>query len=124
MDYNISMTKPYGGGVVFHAGFPNAGEDELSSLSLDRLVFKHPASTFLWRLSEPIDALGWPAGAIAVVDRSLTPQTGDHIVAIVEEDFVIRLYKQRVLYKPAGGREEADNVSVWGVVTNLLVSYR
>ena len=38
-------------GVVFHAGFPNAAEDErFGSLSLDTLVVKHRASTFFWRL--------------------------------------------------------------------------
>jgi DNA polymerase V len=111
-------------GIVFHAGFPNAGEDELSSLSLDQLVFKHPASTFLWRLAEPIAELSWPAGAIVVVDRSLIPRLGDRVVAVVEEDFMVRIYKNGHVYKPNGDRESAENVAVWGVITNLVINYR
>lgn len=111
-------------GVVFHAGFPNAGEDELSSLSLDQLVFKHPASTFLWRLAEPIRELNWPAGATVVVDRSLVPKVGDRVVAMLEDDFAVRIYRNNQLYRPDGNREESENISVWGVVTNLLVTYR
>ncbi|HET8690452.1 MAG TPA: S24 family peptidase [Candidatus Saccharimonadales bacterium] len=111
-------------GVVFHAGFPNAGEDELSSLSLDQLVFKHPASTFLWRLSESIEDLNWPAGATVVVDRSLAPRTGDRVVAVIEEEFAVRIYRDGYLHKPGGDREGAENLSLWGVITNLLVSYR
>ncbi|HET7630642.1 MAG TPA: S24 family peptidase [Candidatus Saccharimonadales bacterium] len=112
------------GEVVFHAGFPNAAEDELASLSLDRLVFKHPASTFLWRLAEPVEEFGWPAGALVVVDRSLNPKSGDRVVAVIDEDFAIRTFKARRLYKPGGSREESEAISIWGVVANLLVSYR
>lgn len=112
-------------GVLFHAGFPNAAEDQSGeSMSLDALVFRHRLSTFLWRLEDAMPELGWQAGTIIVVDRALSPRQNDLVVAVVDESFVVRKLHQGRLYDAAGGLETSEIVSVWGVITHALQEYR
>lgn len=113
-------------GLVFHAGFPNAGEDMAGrGMSLDALVFRHRLSTFLWQLEEAVPELGWGEGSIAVVDRALEPRQNDLVVAVVEESsFVVRKLHQGRLYDVTGRLDETENVSVWGVITHALQGYR
>ena len=105
-------------GVVFHAGFPNAAEDErFGSLSLDDLIVKHRASTFFWRLENDVEDYGWPKGSILVVDRALEPKDGTIAVVIDEDAFVLCRFVR-------GGFRRLDGATVdgtlWGVVTYCL----
>ena len=114
-------------GLVYHAGFPNAAEDSPSvSLSLDKLVFRHTASTFLWRLDEQgVDDFGWKGGSLVVVDRALNPREGDKVVAVIDESFVVRSYHNKQLVNLRGDIDvDAQSVSIWGVVTHVLMEYR
>ena len=112
-------------GVVFHAGFPNAGEDQATeSMSLDALVFRHRLSTFLWQLGQAIPEMGWQEGSVVVVDRALSPRQNDFVVAVVDEDFVVRKFHQKRLYDLAGRVEKSETVTVWGVITHVLQEYR
>lgn len=117
-------------GLVYHAGFPNAAEDQrIAALSLDSLVVQHRASTFYWRLEEAIEELHWPAGTIVVVDRALAPHHNDRVVAVVDESFVVRLYEKREsggprLLKPDGSHEDGASITLWGVVTYIVQGMR
>lgn len=112
-------------GVVFHAGFPNAGEDHGGQfLSLDAHVFRHRLSTYLWRLENDIPELLWSAGTIVVVDRALPVRQNDLVVAVIHDDFVVRRFHQKHLYDLAGSRETDETVSLWGVITHVLQEYR
>jgi DNA polymerase V len=112
-------------GVVFHAGFPNAGEDQAhTTLSIDEIVFRHHASTFLWRLEQPIAEMGWQPGSLVVVDRALSPRQNDLVVAIVDEDFVVRKYHQKQLYSLRGDLEGSQSTVLWGIITHVLQEYR
>lgn len=112
-------------GVVFHAGFPNAGEDQAPHpLSLDAMVFLHRASTFVWRLEEAVPELGWQIGSVVVVDRALEPRQNDLVVAVIEERFVVRKLHQQHLYDLRGVQDEAATAVVWGVITHALQEYR
>lgn len=112
-------------GVVFHAGFPNAGEDHGGQfLSLDRQVFRHRLSTFLWRLEQDIPEMKWQAGSVVVVDRALQPRENDLVVAVVDEDFVVRTFHKRRLYTLRGSVESSENIALWGVITHVLQEYR
>lgn len=125
-DKLVSMKKgDITDGIVFHAGFPNAGEDSLASLSLDRMIIRHPASTFMWRLdADGVPELGWDGGSIVVVDRALSPRNGDLLVAVVDEDFVVRRLKGKQLVTPAGDAELSESVMIWGVITYTVQEYR
>jgi len=115
------------GGLVFHAGFPNAAEDQISGqgLSLDSLVFRHRASTYLWRLESAVSEMGWGSGSLVVVDRALNARQGDLVVAIVDEAFVIRKLHQGKLFDLHGNLDTTEaSVEVWGVITHALQEYR
>lgn len=112
-------------GLVYHAGFPNAAEDQVGhGLSLDSLVFQHRVSTYLWQLEDAITELGWTAGSIVVVDRSLQPRPGDLVVAIVDGRFVVRRFQREYLVDLDGAADQGAEVSIWGVITHALQKYR
>ena len=112
-------------GLVYHAGFPNAAEDQIGhGLSLDSLVFRHRVSTYLWQLEDAIVELGWTAGSIVVVDRSLQPRPGDLVVAIVDGRFVVRRWARAHLVGLDGAADSGAEVSIWGVITHALQKYR
>ncbi len=113
-------------GLVYHAGFPNAGEDQqFDSLSLDAQVFRHRASTYLWRLdARGIPELGWRGGTIVVCDRALVPREQDLVVAVADNEFVVRRWHNGKMILLDGHPETAQEVSLWGVVTHTLTEYR
>ena len=105
-------------GVVFHAGFPNAAEDEsFGSLSLDALVVKHRASTFFWRLDVEIPELVWPKASLVVVDRSLTPKKGRVVVVSHGDEFLLARFFPDGFRLLDGEKVDAE---LWGVVTHVL----
>lgn len=116
-------------GLVYHAGFPNPAEDQQSaSLSLDALVVQHRASTFFWRLDTDIKEMNWKTGTIVVVDRALAPHHQDTVVAVVDNNFVIREYRahdsQPLLLRPDGEKEQNAEIALWGVVTYVVQGMR
>lgn len=107
-------------GLVYHAGFPNAGEDQQGqSLSLDKLIVRHRTSTFFWRLESAVAELHWPAGTIVVVDRSLPARDGRLVVAIVDEAFMIARYRKKGFYDISGESLPADT-RLWGMITYVI----
>ena len=106
-------------GVVFHAGFPNAAEDEkFGSLSLDDIVVRRRSSTFFWRLENDVPELLWPKGSVLVVDRSLEAREGAIVVMVDSDDFVLARFHNGKLYSLDGSG--ADASGVWGFVTHCL----
>lgn len=115
-------------GVVYHAGFPNAGEDQrVLPVGLEQMIVKHRASTYLWRLERGIDELGWQGESIVVVDRALDPRHGDKVVAVIDNEFVVRIYQKTDrmrLFTPRGGEETSEDVAIWGVITYVVQAMR
>lgn len=74
------------------AGFASPADDHIeATLSLDELCVRHPASTFFLRVSgDSMTGLGIFDGDVLVVDRSLSPQPGMVVVAIVRGDFTCK----------------------------------
>ncbi len=111
-------------GVVFHAGFPNAAEDEkFGSLSLDKLVVRHPASTFFWRLDHDIPELLWTRGSVVVVDRGLELCDGSLAVIMLDGDFILAWYRDRKLVRLSGEVIDGE-IAVWGIVTHCVQALR
>ena len=105
-------------GVVFHAGFPNAAEDEkFGSLSLDALVVKHRASTFFWELEGDVEERGWSAGSVLAVDRVLEPREGSLVVVVVDDNFLLCKYWKSGFQRLSGERVDG---TFWGVVTYVI----
>lgn len=104
-----------GTSVAVHAGFPNpAAERTGSPLSLDRLLIKHPSSTYFFR----IRGHNWHHysvfdGDLAIIDRALDAQDGDLVVWWQEgEEFVLAPFAR------------AAQQNIWGVITTIIHSYR
>lgn len=101
-------------GVSVHSGFPNpAAERRGQGLALDinRLLVRHPSSTYLFRVSgHHWAAHGIYDGDVAVIDKALRAREGDLVVA----------WKggEARLGRRAGGGE------VWGVVTAIIHQFR
>lgn len=111
-------------GVVYHAGFPNAGEEQhLSGLSLDALVVKHQASTFFWRLENEVAGMNWPSGTLIVVDRALPLRKNGLAVMIVEEMFMLCRIKNGV-FRAMDGKALERDVRFWGMVTYAVQEVR
>jgi hypothetical protein len=113
-------------GLVYHAGFPNAAEDQAEriALNLDQLVVKHRASTFFWCLDTDIEALNWPAGTIVAVDRALGARANNLVVAVVDEDFMLCRVSQDRQLTGLDGSLLSGEVKIWGVATYAIQPLR
>ena len=100
-----------GTSVAVHAGFPNpAAERSGSPLSLDKLLVRHPSSTYFFRIrGHSWHRWGVFDGDIAVIDRALTPRE-----------------RELVVWWQSGGEfalgpyERAARQSIWGTVTAII----
>ncbi|WP_233468591.1 LexA family protein [Zooshikella ganghwensis] len=110
------------------AGFPSPADDYMEKeLNLHELMVKHPAATFFLRASgDSMIHAGINNGDILVVDRSLTPRSGNIIVAEVDGDLTVKqLYIKNNQYwllpmNPQYPRIRLDpeqELAVFGVVT-------
>lgn len=113
------------------AGFPSPAEDYLENpLDLTRYLVRHPAATFLMRMTgEALRADGIEPGDVLVVDRSLSPANGQLVVAVVAGELVVRRFcrpwrprppASAGTSHPAGGSEPETEWNVWGVVVGLV----
>lgn len=97
-------------------------------LNFGDLVTLSPHSTFLLRSVSDYPDTGILKGSILAIDRSLTPQHGNIVVANVDNELVLR----RLLLKPSPALQElggdlrvvtlleGDELPVWGVVAYTL----
>ncbi|MCX4030344.1 translesion error-prone DNA polymerase V autoproteolytic subunit [Endozoicomonas sp. SM1973] len=117
------------------AGFPSPADDYVEAdLNLHDFAVKHPAATFFVRATgESMVEVGIQSGDILVVDRALTPQNGDIVIAALEGELTVkqlRLSKNKAWliprnpqFKPIEITEHFDCV-IWGVVAHSLHSFR
>ncbi len=116
------------------AGFPSPADDHVdSTLSLDEHLMPHPAATFLVRAKgDSMVGAGIESGDLLVVDKSLPPQSGDVVIAVVEGELTVkRLKKQgrQVLLVPENDNyppipiQNSDDF-LWGVVTYVIHATR
>ena len=74
------------------AGFPSPVMGELNgTLNLNTLCIQHPATTYYVRArGDSMIGAGICDGDIMVVDRSITPQHGDIIIAAIDGEFTVK----------------------------------
>jgi DNA polymerase V len=124
-----NYTPLYGSSVS--AGFPSPADDYIESeLNLHEYLIKHPAATFFIRAEgySMINA-GISPGDLLVVDRSLDPSHGKIVIAMVENNFLVKklhfkdgkcmLLSENPNYKPII-INEFDETIIWGVVTSII----
>jgi DNA polymerase V len=113
------------------AGFPSPAEDFIDgALDLNDLI-EHPAATFIVRVSgQSMTGAGIFDGDLLIVDRSITPRTGQIVVAIQQGDMVVKWLKRRQgtwwLLPDAPDHPEfhatpmVEGSEIWGVVKNVI----
>jgi len=113
------------------AGFPSPAQDYIEhSIDLNKILIKHPASTFFARVvGDSMYESGIHNGDIAVVDKSLEPRDGCKVVAFIEGEFVmktIRIGKNEIYLIPENPNYPTITVTpvqqfmIWGVVTHVI----
>lgn len=113
------------------AGFPSPAMDYMEErIDLNKVFIQHPLATFLIE-SEGTSMINAfiPPKAKLIVDRSLTPQNGDIVLAVVNGEFTVKFLKKnehKCWLCPANSKypeieiTEEMNMQIWGVVTTIL----
>lgn len=113
------------------AGFPSPADDYLEGLlSLDEICLTNRDTTFLGRVTgRSLEDIHVFEGDIMVIDKSLTPQNGDLVVAVINSEFTAKFISIRgreIFLCPASKKfdpiriAEFDDFKVWGVVTRII----
>ena len=117
------------------AGFPSPAEDYIDKrLSLDEYLIQNKTATFFVQVSgtSMVNA-GIYDGSLVVVDRSLKAQSGDIVVAIVNNEFLIKriemrgsecfLHAENERYETVRLNENSGDC-IWGIVTSCIQKFR
>lgn len=113
------------------AGFPSpAGDYVEGKLDLNDHLIRHPAATFIIRVEgDSMTGAGIHPGDLLVVDRSIEPQSGHIVIAILGGDLTVKTLRRRnggwfleaahSAY-PATALEKETDCAIWGVVTAAI----
>ena len=76
------------------AGFPSPAEEELADLmSLDEYLVRRPESTFMLTVNgDSMIEAGIHAGDLVIVERGVTPRSGQIVVAQVDGEWTLKYY--------------------------------
>lgn len=110
------------------AGWPSPADDYLDGhIDLSEHLIPRPAATFLIRVSGwSMRDAGIADGDELIVDRSLQPCDGQIVVAVVDDEFVVKTLRLQPPRLVAANPDYPDisvsghHVEVWGVVTYVL----
>lgn len=112
------------------AGFPSPAEEIREKLDLIKLLVRHKASTFFFRVSgvSMVDS-GMDEGDIIIVDRAVAPYNNCIAVCYIDGEYTVKrveMHKDYINLIPANESNKtykpiivnADNeFIIWGVVT-------
>jgi len=126
-----SYSIPYAISKV-SAGFPSPADDYLEkNLSIDKLLIKNQASTFLIRVGgDSMINIGIYEGDILIVDRSLDAKNKDIVIASIFDELTVKrlifdiqgnpqLKAENPLYSNIEIKNKEDLI-IWGVVTSAI----
>ena len=113
------------------AGFPSPALDHMEErIDLNKILVQHPLATFVVECTgdSMINAF-IPPMAKLVVDRALSPQNNDIVLAVVNGEFTVKFLKKndhRCWLVPANRKYPELEITpdthfeVWGVVTHII----
>ena len=115
-------------------GFASPADDYLEGkLNLDSLLIHNKEATFFFRAKgDSMVGVGIFDNDLLLVDKSLTPATGNIIIAVVDGELIVRRFIQRegyALLKPENpnyaeiGIKDELELQVWGVVTAAIKKF-
>ena len=117
------------------AGFPSPAMDYLEErIDLNKEFIKHPLATFIVECTgdSMINAF-IPPKAKLIVDRSISPKSGDIVLAVINGEFTVKFLKKNdynCFLVPANSKYKEIkvlpemNMEVWGVVTSIITDTR
>ena len=115
------------------AGFPSPAEDIREKLDLIKLLVKHKASTFFFRVSgvSMVDA-AMDEGDIIIVDRAIDPYNNCKAVCFIDGEYTVKRVEMgdnmvrlmpanelNTVYKPIEVTPDNEFL-IWGVVTYVI----
>ena len=115
------------------AGFPSPADDVREKLDIVKLLVKHKASTFFFRVNgvSMVDA-AMDEGDIIIVDRAIDPYNNCKAVCYIDGEYTVKRVEiseggvrlmpaneQNDAYKPIEVTAE-NNFMIWGVVTYVI----
>lgn len=115
------------------AGFPSPAEDIREKLDLIKLLVRHKASTFFFRVDgvSMVDS-GMDEGDIIIVDRAIDPYNNCKAVCYIDGEYTVKRVEisdkgvrlmpaneNNTAYKPLEITPE-NNFLIWGVVTWVI----
>lgn len=116
------------------AGFPSPADDYIQGrLSLDEHLIANKEATFFVRAKgSSMVGAGIFDGDLLVVDKSLEPQSGNIVIAVMDGELTVkRLIRQgeTVILRPENPRfkdielKDGQELQVWGVVTSTVKKF-
>jgi DNA polymerase V len=118
--------------IAVKAGFPSPALDYMEErIDLNKVFIDHPLSTFIIECTgdSMINAF-IPPKAKLIVDKSVTAQNGDIVLAEMNGDFTVKFLKKNDFkcwlipgnskYKEIEITEEM-NLNIWGVVVKIII---
>ena len=135
--FDTSLDLPFAD-VGIQAGFPSPAQDYIDkSLDFNKELIQHPSSTFYAKVvGDSMKDAGISEGDIMVIDRSITPEQDDIVVALLNGEYTVKYLdlserkNKRIWLKPANPEFKpikvgpCDNFTVWGVVTKVIKNLR
>ena len=129
--HSIEESNSYESGMLggVKAGFPSPAEDIHEKLDLIRLLVRHKASTFFFR----VDGVSMvDAGMDIIVDRSIDPYNNCKAVCYIDGEYTVKRVEigdncarlmpaneNSTAYRPIEVTPE-NNFMIWGVVTWVI----
>ncbi len=114
------------------AGLPFTPETQpTSQMDLEKYLIEHPASTYFVKVKwDSMIEAGIQQGDIVILDRSLTPNNGDIVIASLDGDVTLKYFEKkwdRLRLIPANPKYEPIVVSwpceILGVVSGSIRKY-
>lgn len=120
--------------IPARAGFPSPADDYLEGkLDINRLLIRHPNSTYIFRVEgDSMVSERICNDDLLIIDTSITPKSGEIILAVLDGGFVVKRMIQRdnhILLMAMDGdfdpilvKPERD-FEIWGKVTFAIHRY-
>lgn len=115
------------------AGFPSPAQDYVEAeLDLNSHCILHPSSTYFLRAAgDSMTDAGLKDGDLLVVDKSVTPQHGDIVIAAIDGEFTVKQLqlRPRLALRPMNPAysiiyPDPDQLEIFGVVMHFIHSTR
>ena len=122
-------------GSRVQAGFPSPAFDYSEDpIDFNKLLINDKEATFVVKVNgtSMIDAHVVP-GSLLIVDKSIIPNSGDIVVAVIYGEFTVKYYKVEnglIWLVPANKDyqpmqiNECQDFQIWGVVIRILINPR